>query len=111
MTFGAGVIATQRYGAAALVDPRPYLVGTLKDTFETYPDIGSVLPAMGYGDQQIKDLEATINACDCDFVISATPIDLAKLIQIEKPILRVRYGYDDNGEPTLGELILNSIET
>ncbi len=85
-------------------------MGTLKDTFETYPDIGNVLPAMGYGDQQIQDLEATINACDCDLVVSATPIDLAKLIQIEKPILRVRYGYDDNSRPTLGELILNSIE-
>jgi len=110
MTFGAGVIATQRYGAAALVDPRPFLVGTLKDTFETYPEIGSVLPAMGYGEQQIRDLEATINACNCDLVVSATPIDLTKLIQIEKPILRVRYGYDDNSEPTLGELILSSIE-
>lgn len=111
MTFGAGVIATQRYGAAALVDPRPYLVGTLKDTFATYPDIGSVLPAMGYGEQQIKDLEATINACDCDLVVSATPIDLTKLIQIERPMLRVRYSYSDNGKPTLGGLILNSIET
>ena len=110
MTFGAGVIATQRYGATALVDPRPFLVGTLKDTFETYPDIGSVLPAMGYGEQQIKDLEATINACECDLVVSATPIDLTKLIQIEKPILRVRYSYSDNSKPTLGELILDSIE-
>ncbi len=109
MTFGAGVIATQRYNAAALVDPRPYLVGTLKDTFETYPNIGSVLPAMGYGEQQISDLEATINACDCDLVVSATPIDLTKLVQIEKPILRVRYSYSDNSEPNLGELILSSI--
>jgi len=109
MSFGAGVIATQRYGAAALVDPRPYLVGTLKDTFEAYPDIGRVLPAMGYGDQQIRDLEATINACDCDLVVSATPIDLTKLIQVEKPTLRVRYGYDDNSEPTLGELVLQAM--
>jgi len=109
MTFGAGVIATQRYDAAALVDPRPYLVGTLKDTFETYPDIGSVLPAMGYGEQQISDLEATINACDCDLVVSATPIDLTKLIEIEKPILRVRYSYGDHSEPTLSELILSAI--
>jgi predicted GTPase len=109
MTFGAGVIASQRYGAAALVDPRPYLVGTLKDTFEAYPEIGRVLPAMGYGDQQIRDLEATINACDCDLVVSATPIDLTKLIAIEKPTLRVRYGYDDNSEPTLGELVLQAM--
>jgi len=109
MTFGAGVIATQRYGAAALVDPRPYLVGTLQDTFETYPKIGSVLPAMGYGEQQIRDLEATINACDCDLVVSATPIDLTKLIQVEKPILRVRYRYSDNSQPTLGKIILDSL--
>ena len=111
MTFGAGVIATQRYGAAALVDPRPYLVGTLKDTFETYPDIGRVLPAMGYGEQQIRDLEATINACECDLVVSATPIDLTKLIQIEKPILRIRYTYSDNSEPTLGELVMKAIQS
>ena len=109
MSFGAGVIATQRYGAAALVDPRPYLVGTLNDTFEAYPEIGTVLPAMGYGDQQIRDLEATINACDCDLVVSATPIDLTKLIAVQKPTLRVRYGYDDNSEPTLGELVLQAM--
>lgn len=105
MKFGAGVIATQRYGAAEIVDPRPYLVGTLKETFETYPEIGKVLPAMGYGDQQVKDLEATINACDCDIVVSATPIDLTRLVNIEKPSLRVRYSYKDNTRPTLGELV------
>jgi predicted GTPase len=105
MKFGAGVIATQRYGAAEIVDPRPYLVGTLKTTFETYPEIGQVLPAMGYGEQQVKDLEATINACDCDMVVSATPIDLTRLVNIEKPTLRVRYGYRDNSHPTLGDLV------
>ncbi len=110
MTFGAGVIAAQRYGAATLVDPRPYLVGTLQDTFETYPDIGSVLPAMGYGEGQIKDLEATINACECDLVVSATPIDLTKLIRVSKPTLRVRYSYLDNSQPTLGELVLKAIK-
>ena len=73
MKFGAGVIAARHYGAAEMVDPRPYLVGALKKTFESYPDIGSVLPAMGYGEQQVKDLEATINACECDMVVSATP--------------------------------------
>lgn len=105
MKFGAGVIAAQRYGAADIVDPRPYLVGTLKATFQTYPKIGKVLPAMGYGERQVKDLEATINACDCDIVVSATPIDLSRLVSIEKPTLRVRYGYRDHGEPTLGELV------
>ena len=105
MTFGAGVIAARRYGAARIVDPRPFLKGTLKGTFETYPGIGHVLPAMGYGQKQVRDLEATINACDCDLVVSATPIDLARIVRIEKPILRVRYGYRDNGQPTLGDLV------
>ncbi len=105
MKFGAGVIAAQHYGAAELVDPRPYLVGTLKKTFKTYPDIGKVLPAMGYGERQVKDLEATINACDCDMVVSATPIDLTRLVSIEKPTLRVRYRYRDHGQPVLGALV------
>jgi len=105
MKFGAGVIAARQYGAGEIVDPRPYLKGTLKGTFETYPGIGHVLPAMGYGEKQIKDLEATINACDCDMVVSATPIDLTRLVKIEKPMLRVRYGYRDNSQPTLGELV------
>jgi predicted GTPase len=105
MTFGAGVIAAQRYGAAQIVDPRPYLVGTLAETFAKYPGIGTVLPAMGYGEQQVKDLEQTINAVDCDMVVSATPIDLTRLVTIEKPTLRVRYEYADNSEPTLKGLI------
>ena len=109
MTFGAGVIAAQRYGAAEMVDPRPYLVGSLRQTFQTYPEIGKVLPAMGYGDQQVKDLEATIDACACDMVVSATPIDLTRLVTIEKPILRVRYDYRDNSVPTLGELVLEML--
>jgi predicted GTPase len=111
MKFGAGVIAAQRYGAAEMIDPRPYLVGSLKRTFETYPGIGKVLPAMGYGEQQVKDLEATINACDCDLVVSATPIDLTRLVDIEKPTLRVRYGYRDNSKPTLGELVKEMLAT
>lgn len=110
MTFGAGVIAATRYGAAEMVDPRPYLVGTLKDTFETYPKIGRLLPAMGYGAQQIKDLEATINACECDMVVAATPIDLTRLVNIEKPTLRVNYGYRDNSKPTLGELVQQMLD-
>ena len=109
MTFGAGVIAAQRYGAAEMVDPRPYLVGSLRKTFETYPNIGKVLPAMGYGEQQVKDLEATINACECDRVVSATPIDLTRLVKLEKPILRVRYDYRDNGEPTLGDCVMEML--
>ena len=105
MKFGAGVIAASRCGAAELVDPRQFLVGTLKSTFETYPDIGRVLPAMGYGEQQVRDLEATINGCDCDLVVSATPVDLTRLVTIDKEILRVRYSYRDHGEPTLGGIV------
>jgi predicted GTPase len=105
MTFGAGVIAARQYGAAEIIDPRPYLVGSLVETFQKYPDIGAVLPAMGYGDQQIEDLERTINAVDCDAVVSATPIDLTRLVKIDKPTLRVRYEYKDNSDPTLKGLI------
>ena len=105
MAYGAGVIAAQRFGAASLVDPRPYLVGTLKDTFDTYPEIGTVLPAMGYSPQQVKDLEETINHCDCDLVLAATPIDILKLIDIKKPTLRIKYEYKDNSTPTLEEAL------
>ncbi len=109
MAYGAGVIAAQRFGAASLVDPRPYLVGTLMETFETYPEIGTLLPAMGYSPQQVKDLEETINKCDCDLVLAATPIDLLKLVKIDKPTLRIRYEYKDNSEPTLETLIRNRL--
>ena len=110
MRFGAGVIAANRWGAAELVDPRTCLVGTLKTTFATYPDIGPVLPAMGYGEQQIKDLEATINSCDCDLVVSATPVNLARLVTINKELLRVRYDYRDHGDPTLGDIVRQLLE-
>ena len=101
MEYGAGVIAAERMGAAELVDPRPYLVGTLKETFANYPGIGPLLPAMGYSEQQVKDLEATINATDCDVVISATPIDITGLLKVEKPLVRIKYEYKDNSSPTL----------
>lgn len=101
MRFGAGVVAAKRNGARELVDPRPWLCGTLKDTFADYPEIGTVLPAMGYSAQQVRDLEATIDACDCDLVVSATPIDITKLLRVNKPLIRVRYEYKDHGEPTL----------
>ena len=101
MTYGAGVIAAQRFGASGIVDPRPYLVGTIKETFKKYPLIGSLLPAMGYGQQQMKDLEKTINQTPCDYVIVATPVDLTRLLSITKPCTRIRYVYKDHGEPTL----------
>lgn len=110
MQFGAGVIAADRCGAAELVDPRPFLVGTLESTFKTYPHIGRVLPAMGYGERQIRDLEATINGSDCDLVVSATPVNLARLVNIDKEILRVHYNYRDHGEPTLGDIVRELLE-
>lgn len=105
MQFGAAVVAAEKFGAAELVDPRPYLKGLLKNTFETYPEIGTLLPAMGYGDQQIKDLEATINSTDCDAVIIGTPIDLRKLIQINKPAVRVTYELQEIGKPDLDSVL------
>jgi predicted GTPase len=105
MDFGAGIIAARRYGAAAIVDPRPYLSGTLKQTFVKYPRIGTLLPAMGYSREQVKDLETTINRADCDLVLLATPIDLKRLIKIDKPTLRIRYDYKDHGQPTLESVL------
>ncbi|MBN1954777.1 MAG: GTPase [Anaerolineae bacterium] len=105
MTYGAGVVAANRFGAAELVDPRPYAVRSIAATFEKYPHIGSLLPAMGYGEQQMKDLEETINATDCDMVLSATPIDLRRLITIKHPIDRARYELQMIGRPTLEEVL------
>ena len=91
MPFGAGVLAAREHGAAELVDPRPWAVGEIAETYGQYPEIGPLLPAMGYGDAQIRDLEATIRAVDCDLVLVATPIDLTRLIDIEKPHMRIGY--------------------
>jgi predicted GTPase len=91
MPFGAGVLAATENGAAELVDPRPWAVGEIAETFAKYPDIGDLLPAMGYGDVQIRDLEDTVNAVDCDLVLVATPIDLTRLIDIDKPCMRIGY--------------------
>jgi len=105
MAIGAGVVAARRFGARAIVDPRPYLRGSLIDTFNAYPDIGAVLPAMGYGEQQMRDLEATINATECDGVVIATPIDLRKLIKIDKPSTRVTYELQEIGRPNLEDIL------
>jgi len=91
MPFGAGILAATENGASEFVDPRPWAIGEIAETFEKYPDIGDLLPAMGYGDQQIKDLEDTVNAVDCDLVLVATPIDLTRLIKIDKPSMRIGY--------------------
>ena len=106
MKIGAAVVAAQKFGAAAFVDPRPYTVGKLSDTFKTYPNIGVLLPAMGYGEQQLKDLEATINQTDCDSVVIGTPIDLGRIIKINKPHTRVNYNLQEIGRPNL-EMVLD----
>jgi len=98
MPFGAGVLAARQNGAAELVDPRPWAVGEIADTFEKYPDTGALLPAMGYGDQQVRDLEVSVNAVDCDLVLVATPIDLTRLIDIDKPHQRIGYRLEEEGE-------------
>jgi predicted GTPase len=105
MEYGAGVVAAEKFGAAELIDPRPFTVGTITETFEKYPEIGTLLPAMGYGDQQMKDLEETINKSDADLVIIGTPIDLRKLIKIEKPALRVYYELQEIGKPDLSDAL------
>jgi len=101
MTYGAGVVAATKYGASELVDPRPYTVGSITETFKKYPNIGTLLPAMGYGKKQIKDLETTINRTKADAVIIATPIDLRKLVKINKPTARVLYELQEIGRPDL----------
>ncbi len=105
MKFGAGIVAAEKFGATEVVDPRPWITGTIAETFESYPDIGKLLPAMGYGEQQIKDLEATINAADCDVVIIGTPIDLRRLLHIEKPSVRVTYNLKETGRPTVANVL------
>lgn len=105
MKIGAGVVAAQKFGAAELVDPRPYTVGKLSETFKIYPNIGTLLPAMGYGEQQLKDLETTINNTECDAVVIGTPIDLNRIINITKPNTRVYYDLQEIGYPNLDGII------
>lgn len=105
MTYGAGVVAASKYGASELVDPRPYTVASITETYRKYPDIGTLLPAMGYGPKQVKDLEQTINRTKADSVIIATPIDLRKLVKINKPTVRVGYELQEIGQPDLDNVI------
>lgn len=110
MKIGAGIIAAKKFGAAQIIDPRPFLEGKLKKTFEDYPQIGTLLPAMGYGKEQMKDLEATINRTDCDTVIIGTPIDLNRVIKITKPSVRVTYHLQDIGKPDLTDILTQFVE-
>jgi predicted GTPase len=105
MTYGAGVVAAEKFAAKEIVDPRPWIVGSIKQTFEKYPHIGPLLPAMGYSKKQIKELEQSINKAKCDSVIIATPIDLTKLLKINKPSLRVRYELQEIGKPDLTDVL------
>ncbi|MGE5126043.1 MAG: cyclic 2,3-diphosphoglycerate synthase [Betaproteobacteria bacterium] len=105
MRYGAGVLAAIRHGASEIVDPRPFTVGTLARTFEQYPGIGTLLPAMGYGAEQVKDLEATIARTPCDLVLIATPIDLRRVLRIDKPALRVGYELQEIGKPDLEDVL------
>lgn len=105
MRYGAGTVAASKFGAAEVIDPRPYLKGTLIDTFAKYPDIGTLLPAMGYGGKQVRDLEATIAAVPCDSVIIGTPIDLRRVIKIKQHSTRVSYDLQEIGHPTIKEAL------
>jgi len=110
MKIGAGTVAAMKFGAAELVDPRPFLVGKLAETFKIYPNIGTLLPAMGYGEQQLKDLEATINNTDCDSVVIGTPIDLNRIVNIKKPNTRVYYDLQEIGFPNLDQVLTEFVE-
>ncbi|MCP4569314.1 MAG: GTPase [FCB group bacterium] len=105
MEYGAGVVAAEKYGCAELVDPRPYTVGKITETFEKYPEIGPLLPAMGYSGKQVKDLEKTIARTKCDLVIIGTPIDLRKIVKISKPAVRVQYSLQEIGHPDLEDVL------
>ena len=107
MAYGAGWVAARRFGAREIIDPRPYAVGSIQDTYVKYPTTGNVLPAMGYGAVQTKELETTINAADADLVIIGTPIDLTRIIHINKPTQRVRYELQEIGKPTLEDILSN----
>jgi predicted GTPase len=105
MKFGAGIVAAQRYGAAEIIDPRPYAVGSIKKTFEKYSHLDRVLPAMGYGEKQTEELDETIDRIDCDLIVSATPIDLRRVITPSKKMLRVGYELEEIGSPTLKDVL------
>jgi predicted GTPase len=110
MKIGSGIVAARRFGAAEIIDPRPYAVGKLAETYRIYPDIGKVLPAMGYGEQQMKDLSATIEQADCDSVVIATPIDLERVIRVGKPSARVEYSLKEIGHPDIDDILADFIK-
>jgi predicted GTPase len=110
MSYGAGVLAAHQWGARELVDPRPYAVGSIRETFAEYPHIGPLLPAMGYGSQQMRELEETINRVPCDVVLVATPVDLRRVLQIRHPTCRVSYELEEIGSPTLADVLSDFLD-
>jgi predicted GTPase len=110
MPYGAGAIAAKKYGARELVDPRPFAEGSIREIYIRYPHTGPVLPAMGYSRNQIHELESTINSVDCDLILFATPIQLSRILSLNKPTLRVRYEYQDHNRPTLEEVLLERLD-
>ncbi len=111
MAYGAGYVAARRFGAKEIVDPRPFAVKSIAATYQKYPKTGPILPAMGYGEAQMKDLEATINKSDVDMVVVGTPIDLTRVIKIKKPYQRVRYELQEIGQPTLKDILMQKFGT
>jgi len=109
MAYGAGLLAARAAGASEIVDPRPYASGEIAEAFEHYPHLHDVLPALGYGEEQLADLERTINSVDCDAVVVGTPIDLSRIVEIEKPSVRASYGYADAGDVALADLVLERL--
>ncbi|HHT9110968.1 MAG TPA: cyclic 2,3-diphosphoglycerate synthase [Candidatus Brocadiaceae bacterium] len=110
MSFGAGTLAAEKYGAREIVDPRPFVIGSIAETFKKYPHVGKLLPAMGYGNAQMEELRETIQRIPCDIVIIGTPIDLRRLIHIDKPTDRVRYDFQETGKPALGDIIRKKLK-
>lgn len=110
MRFGAGTVLAKKFGAREIIDPRPFAVGSLADTYRTYPDIGPILPAMGYGEEQVRDLEATIERVPYEVVVIGTPIDLSRLVRIRQPVVRVRYDLQEIGRPDLADALQGVLE-
>jgi len=105
MKYGAGTVAAKQLGAAEFIDPRPFAVGEIKATFEKYPNVGVLLPAMGYSEQQLRDLETTINASGADVVVIGTPMDLRRIVNIKLPAVQVKYDLQEIGSPTLADIL------
>jgi predicted GTPase len=110
MTYGAGVVAARRLGASEIVDPRPWAVGSIRSVLETYPDLERLVPAMGYGASQTAELAATLDAVDADVVLSATPIDITRMMTLAKPVVRVRYELEQVNGPALADLLAPIVE-